>query len=74
MSAHPLSQSRVDAFFAPDGALERTLERYESRPEQRAVAGAVAKALREGRSLLAEAGTGTGKSLAYLVPVLASGD
>ncbi|MEL6341228.1 MAG: ATP-dependent DNA helicase [Myxococcota bacterium] len=71
---HPLAEDRVDAFFAPGGALEQTLPHYESRPEQRAVAAAVTRALRESRTLLAEAGTGTGKSLAYLVPVLASGE
>lgn len=71
---HPLTEGRVDAFFAPGGALEKALPHYESRPEQRAVAAAVARALRESHTLLAEAGTGTGKSLAYLVPILASGE
>lgn len=50
------------------GALERTLPNYEYRPQQLTVARAVARALESRRHLLVEAGTGTGKSLAYLVP------
>jgi ATP-dependent DNA helicase DinG len=59
--------------FGSDGALARVLDRYEAREEQADLADAVARALADGRHLLAEAGTGTGKSLAYLVPALASG-
>ncbi len=69
----PLDPDRVRAFFAPDGALARSLEGYEPRDEQIAVAERVTEAIRDGRSLIAEAGTGTGKTLAYLVPALASG-
>jgi len=46
---------------------------YELRPGQVAMADAVAKALATGQDLLVEAGTGTGKTLAYLLPILASG-
>jgi ATP-dependent DNA helicase DinG len=46
---------------------------YERRPEQLALAAAVERALESGEHLLAEAGTGTGKSLAYLLPALESG-
>src|SRR4051794_14048467 len=46
---------------------------YERRPEQLELAAAVERALESGEHLLAEAGTGTGKSLAYLLPALESG-
>src|SRR5206468_5255067 len=46
---------------------------YEPRAEQAALATAVETALASGQHLLAEAGTGTGKSLAYLIPALESG-
>jgi ATP-dependent DNA helicase DinG len=63
----------VDGFFGPGGRLERALPGYEPRPEQAALAGAVEAALALEEHLLAEAGTGTGKSLAYLIPALESG-
>ena len=63
----------MDGFFAPGGRLEATLDGYEPRPEQAALAAAVEHALSSGGHLLAEAGTGTGKSLAYLIPALESG-
>src|ERR671923_786958 len=63
----------MDDVFAPAGRLAATLPGFEPRAEQAALAEAVAAALAEGEHLLAEAGTGTGKSLAYLVPALASG-
>src|ERR1700745_572575 len=63
----------MDAVFAPGGALERALPDFEARPEQAALAAAVERALVFGEHLVAEAGTGVGKSLAYLVPALESG-
>ncbi len=59
--------------FGPGGALERVLDGYEPRTEQATLAVAVEGALEAGEHLLAEAGTGTGKSLAYLLPALQSG-
>jgi ATP-dependent DNA helicase DinG len=59
--------------FGPGGALERALPAFEPRREQAALAAAVERALATGDHLLAEAGTGTGKSLAYLIPALESG-
>jgi len=59
-----------------DWALERAtgaIAGREDRPAQRAMAGAVAAAIRERRHLIVQAGTGTGKSLAYLVPALTLG-
>jgi ATP-dependent DNA helicase DinG len=63
----------VHEAFAPGGALAATLPGFEARPEQAALAAAVEQALETGEHLVAEAGTGTGKSLAYLLPALASG-
>ena len=55
--------------FAPDGILSGG-KGYEFRPEQQKLAAEVARALENERPLLAEAGTGVGKSLAYLVPAI----
>jgi ATP-dependent DNA helicase DinG len=63
----------VDGVLGERGALSAALPGYEHRPPQLAMAHAVAKALEERRFLLAEAGTGTGKTLAYLVPAVLSG-
>ena len=63
----------MDAIFGPGGRLEQVLPGYEPRAEQAALAAAVEAALAAGEHLLAEAGTGTGKSLAYLIPALESG-
>ena len=59
--------------FAAGGALSLALPGFESRREQAALAAAVERALATGEHLVAEAGTGTGKSLAYLIPALESG-
>ena len=61
------------AFFGPAGPLASALPGFEPRPGQAALAQEVAEALECGEHLLAEAGTGTGKSLAYLIPALLSG-
>ncbi len=58
--------------FAEDGPLSRAVPEYEPRPGQREMAEAVARAFTEGGVLVAEAGTGTGKTLAYLVPSILS--
>ena len=59
--------------FTAGGALAATLPGFEPRPEQAALAEAIERALLRGEHLVAEAGTGTGKSLAYLLPALESG-
>ena len=64
----------VRAAFAADGALARAVEGYEPREGQRAMAEAVAALLETGGTLLVEAGTGTGKTLAYLIPAILSGN
>jgi len=63
----------VDDFFGPSGRLAAALPGFEPRAGQAALAQAVADALEGDEHLLAEAGTGTGKSLAYLAPALVSG-
>jgi ATP-dependent DNA helicase DinG len=60
-------------FFAPGGVLAATHPAYEFRRGQLQMAQAVAQALEEKRHLIVEAGTGTGKTLAYLLPVIRSG-
>lgn len=63
----------IDAFFGDGGALAAAHASYESRPGQHEMARAVARSLASGGELLVEAGTGTGKTLAYLVPAILSG-
>ncbi len=64
----PVSHATLEAIFGEGGDLAQRFERYEPRAGQVAMAHAVAQALNESQFLLAEAGTGVGKSLAYLVP------
>lgn len=63
----------MSSLLAPGGALAQAIPHYEDRPEQRAMSAAVTAALADDRPLLVEAGTGTGKTLAYLVPAILSG-
>ena len=56
--------------LGPDGSIARRLPNYEHRPEQLAMAEQIEKAVRAGEHLVAEAGTGVGKSFAYLVPAI----
>jgi ATP-dependent DNA helicase DinG len=60
-------------FFSPGGILARSPLPYEYRPGQLEMAKAVERALSERRHLIVEAGTGTGKTLAYLLPALRTG-
>jgi ATP-dependent DNA helicase DinG len=60
-------------FFSPGGVLAGTHPAYEFRRGQLQMAQAVEQALEEKRHLIVEAGTGTGKTLAYLMPVIRSG-
>lgn len=62
----------VQAVFAPGGALARAMPDFEPRAGQAEMAAAVARVFEHGGVLLAEAGTGTGKTLAYLVPAILS--
>lgn len=56
--------------LGPEGAIARRLKGYEDRPQQLEMADAVARAIAQQRHLIAEAGTGVGKSFAYLVPAI----
>ncbi|HVW76853.1 MAG TPA: ATP-dependent DNA helicase [Alloacidobacterium sp.] len=60
-------------FFAPSGVLSRSSLPYEFRKGQLEMAQAVERALTEHKHLIVEAGTGTGKTLAYLLPALRTG-
>jgi ATP-dependent DNA helicase DinG len=66
-----LASLTADA-FEPDGPLARTLPDFEPRAGQVDMAARVARVFEDGGVLLAEAGTGTGKTLAYLVPAILS--
>ncbi|MGA2359495.1 MAG: helicase C-terminal domain-containing protein [Terriglobales bacterium] len=79
-SSHPVSPAEnrpagfsLYQFFAPGGLLSKTHPAYEFRRGQLQMAQAVEEALEEKRHLIVEAGTGTGKTLAYLLPVIRSG-
>ena len=67
-SLEPLDIPELEALAAPGGALSRLHERYEDRPGQRAMLAEVARGYNQGGVGLVEAGTGTGKSVAYLLP------
>src|SRR5262244_1776195 len=63
----------MQEFFGPGGTLSQRLEDYEFRPSQVRMAQAVHRALEDQNHVIIEAGTGTGKTLAYLVPALLHG-
>lgn len=65
-----LSFPEIERFYAPDGLLAASLKGYEHRDEQTRMAFAVAEAFNEEKVAVIEAGTGTGKSLAYLIPAI----
>ena len=65
---------KVASALAPGGPIARALPGFEARQGQLEMADAVAAAFTENGVLLAEAGTGTGKTLAYLVPAILSGE
>jgi len=67
----PLPLERVAAHLLPGGTFSRLMPGYESRLGQVEMLKAVARAFNEGRHLVVEAGTGVGKSLAYLIPAAA---
>ena len=69
----PVAGSSLYQFFAPGGLLSKTHPAYEFRRGQLQMAQSVEEAISERRHLIVEAGTGTGKTLAYLLPVIRSG-
>src|SRR5256885_13787354 len=61
----------LESILGPEGAIARRLgEKYEHRPQQLEMAAAVEQAFTDGYHLLVEAGTGVGKSFAYLLPAI----
>jgi predicted DnaQ family exonuclease/DinG family helicase len=70
----PSPQMNVEGVFAVDGPLATKLVGYEDRPQQRELAAAIERTFADGGALVAEAGTGVGKSIAYLVPAIAAAE
>ncbi|HEX7780797.1 MAG TPA: ATP-dependent DNA helicase [Vicinamibacterales bacterium] len=64
---------RVEDAFSKDGPLAAAFDGYEPRPGQQRLAEEVARTFGSGGTLVAEAGTGTGKTLAYLIPAVLDG-
>ncbi len=69
-SLHALAPENIAAILDKEGTVARVLPGFEERPEQLRMAFLVAEAFNHSRLALVEAGTGTGKSLAYLVPAI----
>ncbi|HYG77754.1 MAG TPA: DEAD/DEAH box helicase, partial [Planctomycetota bacterium] len=69
-TGEPVTSEEVGKLLGPHGPLAKALKGYEERPEQVEMAQRVAESLSTGKHLLAEAGTGVGKSLAYLIPAI----
>lgn len=67
------SSKNISALFAPNGVLAQHIENFRARPQQIELAQAIANAIENNSQLVAEAGTGTGKTVAYLVPALLAG-
>src|SRR5947209_19675692 len=63
----------IDDIFAPGGPLATALTAFEARPGQVQMAQLIERGFLEGMHTIVEAGTGVGKSLAYLIPALCSG-
>ncbi len=69
-SPRPITTAEIDGALGENGILASAMPDYEHRPPQIRMAHAVADAFNEGKHALIEAGTGTGKSVAYLVPAI----
>jgi ATP-dependent DNA helicase DinG len=65
--------TELESFFSSDGSLSTVIQGYLPRASQFEMAEAIAKAIDNKQNLIAEAGTGTGKTVAYLVPAILSG-
>ena len=70
---NPILMQTIADIFSEDGPLAKSEPDYSPRTQQVEMAEAIAAALERGESIVCEAGAGTGKTLAYLVPVLLSG-
>ena len=73
MNTNEVVAHRASQILGPDGPFARHLAGFAPRPQQQALADAVERALRDGGPLVGEAGTGVGKTFAYLVPAMLSG-
>src|SRR5688572_3858060 len=73
MRATTYAAGALTRLFADDGPLAAQIPGYRLRPQQLELAGAILEAIEAQAPLVAEAGTGTGKTLAYLVPALLAG-
>lgn len=67
------SVQELESFFNTNGALSKVIPGYQPRVAQIEMAAAISRAIDENRHLIAEAGTGTGKTFAYLIPAILSG-
>ncbi|HYL69080.1 MAG TPA: ATP-dependent DNA helicase [Candidatus Limnocylindria bacterium] len=72
-AAKPAEQISMEEIFGPGGLLEKRHPGYEFRPSQLAMAEIVEQAFQKKQHVVIEAGTGTGKTLAYLIPAIRSG-
>ncbi len=70
IEVNPIDEDETAAFFEEGGELSREFSLYEVRQQQVEMARAIARAFNHSQYLVVEAGTGTGKSLAYLVPAI----
>ncbi|MBA1145823.1 ATP-dependent DNA helicase [Ectothiorhodospiraceae bacterium WFHF3C12] len=68
-----MTEGGVTALLADDGPFADVVDGFQARPEQQQMAEAVAEVIADGEVLVAEAGTGIGKTFAYLVPALNAG-
>ncbi|MGM0420936.1 MAG: helicase C-terminal domain-containing protein [Bacillota bacterium] len=66
----PLNEEEIVKYFKPDGLLAHALPQYQERKEQIDVLTEIIQAFNDKNNLMVEAGTGTGKSFAYLIPAL----
>src|ERR1700674_3910119 len=69
----PAEEITVEGIFGPGGLLEKRHPGYEFRPSQIGMAEIVQQAFQKQQHVVIEAGTGTGKTLAYLIPAIMSG-
>lgn len=67
-----MQKNNIEEIFGPDGLIAKFHEKYEYRPGQIQMAEAISNAFDSKKHLVVEAGTGTGKTLAYLVPAIAA--
>ncbi len=68
-----MNRTTIEDVFATDGPIARALPGFEARPGQVQMAQLVERGILEGMHTIVEAGTGVGKSLAYLIPAIRSG-